>query len=79
MNHGGGGEGRLPSPRRLQINDNYHLDTSTLITEQDQGQGGPSCAGRGALDRYPGNNGSPGPQIGLLPLNKPLTAARVTA
>lgn len=23
----------------LQINDNYHLDTSTLITEQDQGQG----------------------------------------
>lgn len=79
VNHGGGGEGRQPSSRRLQINGNYHLDTSTLITEQDQGQGGLSLAGRGALDRYPGNNGSPGPQIGLLPLNKPLTAARVTA
>lgn len=32
-------QGSAALSRRLQINDNYHLDMSTLITEQDQGQG----------------------------------------
>lgn len=32
-------QGAAALSQRLQINDNYHLDTSTLISEQDQGQG----------------------------------------
>lgn len=32
-------QGAVALSQRLQINDNYHLDMSTLITEQDQGRG----------------------------------------
>lgn len=32
-------QGAAALSQQLQINDNYHLDMSTLITEQDQGQG----------------------------------------
>lgn len=31
-------QGAAALSQQLQINDNYHLDMSTLITEQDQGQ-----------------------------------------
>lgn len=64
VNHGGGGgEGRLHSSRRLQINGNYHLDTSTLITEQDQGQGARAWLAAGPSIDTPGIMALRGPRL----------------
>lgn len=68
-----------PLSQQLKINDNYRLDTSTLITVQDQGRRPPGALRRRwSIDTLL-NIGSLGPQIGLQPLNKPLCPGCVTA
>lgn len=64
-------------PRRLQINDNYHLDMSTLITEQDQGQGPEPRRPRGQIDT-PGIMALWGPRLDFA-TKQAITAARMTA
>lgn len=60
-----------------QINDNYHLDTSTLITEQDQGQGPEPRWPWGPIDT-PGIMALWGPRLDFA-TKQAITAARMTA
>lgn len=74
MNHA---KGAVALSQRLQINDNYHLDTSTLITEQDQGQGPEPRWPRGSIDT-PEIMALWGPRLDFA-TKQAITASRMTA
>lgn len=70
-------QGAAALSQRLQINDNYHLDMSTLITEQDQGQGPELWWPQGPIDS-PGIMALWGPRLDFA-TKQAITAARMTA